>query len=91
MKPKNNNNNNGGNGNGGNSRNNNGGNGRNGNGEDGNGRLSGKQYKYIMGLLTKNGNTKQEIDDHCVNTYGVVLAHLSKKDASSFIESLVAN
>ena len=78
MKPKNGNNN-GGNGNGG----------KNGNGE--NGRLSGKQYKYIMGLLTKNGNSKQEIDEHCVNTYGVVLAHLSKKDASSLIESLVTN
>ncbi len=78
------------------SNNSNGGNGGNsGNGNSGdngeNGRLSGKQYKYLMNLFTQNGNSKQEIDDYCVNTYGVVLAHLSKKDASSLIETLVTS
>ena len=65
--------------------NNNGGNG------NGNGRLSGKQYKYIMNLFSQGGNSKKEADEFCIDRYGVALEHLSKNDASSLIESLLEN
>ena len=57
----------------------------------GNGRLSGKQYKYIMNLFSQGGNSKKEADEFCIDRYGVALEHLSKNDASSLIESLLEN
>lgn len=63
----------------------------NGNGNGGNGRLSGKQYKYIMSLMRNQGRSKSEIEGHCIEAYGTSVQHLSRVDASSLIESLVAN
>jgi hypothetical protein len=63
----------------------------NGNGSNGTGRLSGKQYKYIMSLMSNQGRNKSEIDKHCVEAYGTSVQHLSRADASSLIKSMVAN
>jgi hypothetical protein len=63
----------------------------NGNGSNGSGRLSGKQYKYIMSLMSNQGRSKSEIDKHCVEAYGTSVQHLSKNDASRLIESMVGN
>jgi hypothetical protein len=60
------------------------------NGDDQDGRLSGKQYKFILSLMGNHSKTKQEMDDICIGSYGRTLQHLSKKDASQLIESLVA-
>jgi len=56
---------------------------------NGNGRISGKQYKYILQLFGQSGKNKKEMDDHCLSAYGSSLQHLSKNDASSLIESLL--
>ena len=65
----------------------------NGNGSNGNGkgRLSGKQYKYIMSLMSNLGKSKPEIDKHCVEAYGTSVQHLSRTDASRMIKSMVGN
>lgn len=63
----------------------------NGNGSNGNGRLSGKQYKYIMSLMSNQGRSKSEIEGHCIEVYGTSVQHLSRGDASSLIKTLVAN
>jgi hypothetical protein len=52
-------------------------------------RLSAKQHGYIMTLLKDSGMTKAELNDHCKRTYGVVVDHLSKADASALIEVLM--
>jgi len=74
------------------SRSGNGGDGGNGsgdkNGGNGNGRISGAQYKYVMNLAKDRGMNKAQLNQHCVQTYGSVLDYLSRKDASSLIESL---
>ena len=63
----------------------------NGNGSNGKGRLSGKQYKYIISLMSSKGRNKPEIDKHCVEAYGTSVEHLSRADASSLIERMVKN
>lgn len=55
---------------------------------NGNGRLSGKQYKYILHLADQMGKNKADLDKHCLEAYGTVLQHLSIKDASALIEQL---
>ncbi len=54
------------------------------------GRLSGKQYKFILSLMGNAKKSKEEMDQVCISSYGRTLQHLSKKDASQLIESLVA-
>jgi hypothetical protein len=57
---------------------------------DGNGRLSAKQYKFILQLGNKLGKSKTELDKHCVEAYGSVVQHISVANASSLIENLKA-
>jgi len=52
------------------------------------GRLSGKQYKFILSLM--GGKSKQDMDQVCITSYGRTLQHLSRRDASQLIESLTA-
>ena len=54
------------------------------------GRLSGTQYKFILSLMGNKGKSQEEINQVCISNYGRTLQHLSKKDASKLIESLVA-
>lgn len=50
------------------------------------GRLSQKQFGYIQNLARENGMTKRELDLHCQSKFGgVVLAHITKNDASQLI------
>jgi len=71
------------------------GNGGNGSGEksrgkngNGNGRISSKQHNFVLSLMKNAGMTKSELNDHCVQTYGAVLAHINRNDASSLIDWL---
>ena len=59
----------------------------NGNGNS-NGRLSAKQHQYAISLAQNRGMTRQELDAHCVHTYGAGIDYLNKKDASGLIEAL---
>jgi len=59
-----------------------------GNGGNGNNRITGKQYKFIMDLMKNSGITKRDLNAHCVETYGSVLDHISRNDASSLIDWL---
>ena len=61
---------------------------RNGNG---NGRLSAKQYRYMLKLNEEHSRTKADLDQQCLEMFGTVAQHLSKVDASSVIEHLLAN
>jgi len=63
------------------------GNGGNGNG---NGRLTSKQYKYLLRLNNNLGKSRSGLDAHCLEAFGTVAQHLSKTDASSLIENLLA-
>ena len=72
-----------------------GGNGGNGSGDqsrasngNGNGRISSKQHKFILDLMKEAGMSKSELNDRCVETYGAVLAHINRSDASSLIDWL---
>ncbi len=71
-------------GNGGNRHSGNGGNG------NGNGRLTSKQYEYILRLHNNLGKSRSALDTHCLEAFGTVVQHLSKPDASSLIENLLA-
>jgi len=53
------------------------------------GRLSSKQYKFILSLMGNSGKNKQEMDQVCVSNYGATLQYLSRKSASQLIESLI--
>jgi len=70
---------------------NNGGNG-NGNGyrkpENGGGRLSPKQYKFLINLSDDKNISYEDLNQKALNTFGVALEHLSKNDASSMIQEL---
>ena len=54
------------------------------------GRLSGKQYKFILSLMGNSGKSKEDMEAICISSFGRTLQHLSRKDASQLIESLVA-
>lgn len=56
----------------------------------GNGRISSKQHKYILDLIKEQGMTKSQLNQQCVQVYGSVLAHISRHDASSLIDELLA-
>jgi hypothetical protein len=64
------------------------GNGNNGGSESTGGRLSSKQLVFIMRLATGRGLTKKELDNHCINVFGVATDFLSKKEASTLIDEL---
>ena len=61
-----------------------------GNGGNGNGRLTSKQYKYILRLNHEQGRSSAELDQQCLERYGTVAQYLSKGDASAVIEQLLA-
>ena len=52
-------------------------------------RISGKQYKYIMDLLKEARMTKRQLNAYCLETYGSVVDHISRSDASSLIDWLL--
>ena len=58
--------------------------------DQGNGRISSKQHKYILDLVKEQGMTKSELNQQCVQAYGSILAHISRNDASSLIDELLA-
>ena len=58
--------------------------------DHGNGRISSKQHKYILDLIKEQGMTKSQLNQQCVQAYGSVLAHISRHDASSLIDELLA-
>ncbi len=68
---------------------NNGGNGRNDSG-NGNGRLTSKQYRYMVQLNEEQGRTKADLDKQCLEMFGTSSQYLSKSDASAVIENLLA-
>jgi hypothetical protein len=68
----------------------NGGNHSRSNNGQGNGRISSKQHKYILDLMKEQKMTKSQLNHQCVQAYGSVLAHISRHDASSLIDELLA-
>jgi len=62
----------------------------NGGNSNGNGRLTSKQYKYILKLNSEKGCSAAELDQQCLQMFGSVAQYLSKGDASKFIEHLMA-
>jgi len=75
-------------GNGGGNDGSNGGNGGNGGNGNGGGRLSPKQYKYLIMLSEEKNISYEALNQKSVDTYGVVLEHLTKACASSMIQEL---
>ena len=63
--------------------------GRSGSG-NGNGRLSSRQFKYIMRLADEAGRSKGELDQETIKMFGAAVQFLSKADASAYIEHLLA-
>ena len=55
----------------------------------GNGRLTDKQFKYILRLGNEQGMTRKELNAHCLEAFGVAVDYLSKSQASSLIEQLI--
>ena len=61
-----------------------------GNGGNGNGRLSAKQHSFLVKLANEKGLTRKELNDQCVETYGSVIDYLTRQNASSMIENMLA-
>ena len=61
-----------------------------GNNSHGNNRISSKQHKYILNIIKDLGMTRSEINQQCAKAYGSVLDHISRSDASTLIEELLA-
>ena len=57
--------------------------------DQGNGRLTSKQYKFIIRLSNEKGVTRKELNDRCIGTYGSAVDYLSRAQASSLIEELI--
>jgi hypothetical protein len=57
---------------------------------NGNGRLSSKQHQYILKLGQEQGLTKTELNKQCKEKFGSVVDFISKADASSLINELMA-
>ena len=57
-------------------------------GENTNGRISAKQHQYVLNLAQNRGMTKQELNDHCIGTFGAGVDFINRKDASALIESM---
>ena len=58
-------------------------------GGNGNGRITAKQHKFILRLTSEKGMTRNELNDKCLNTYGVAFQYLSSQDASALISELL--
>ena len=58
------------------------------NGSNGNGRVTSKQLGFIMKLINENGNTRKELNERCISTYGTAVDYLTKSDASALIKEL---
>ena len=58
------------------------------NGSNGNGRITSKQLGFIMKLINENGNTRKELNERCISTYGTAVDYLTKADASALIKEL---
>ncbi|MCK4728923.1 MAG: hypothetical protein KAT27_08380, partial [Desulfobacterales bacterium] len=56
---------------------------------EGNGGLSARQHSYILDLTQEKGITRSELNNQCLEAYGVGLDHLSRPDASSLINQLL--
>ncbi len=54
-----------------------------------NGRLSNKQYNYLMTLGNNHGLTKKVMDQNAIHNYGSAVAYLSKNDASYMIKEML--
>jgi hypothetical protein len=57
---------------------------------NGNGRLTSKQYRFLLNLTEDRGRSTHDLDKQCQEMFGVVASHLSKGDASTLIEQLLA-
>ena len=57
---------------------------------NGGGRLSSKQYRYILRLNDEAGRSRQDLDRQCQESFGVVAQYLSKADASVLIEQMLS-
>ena len=57
-------------------------------GGNGNGRITSKQLRYIIKLISENGKTRKEMNEECINTYGTAVDFLNKADASALIKEL---
>ena len=57
---------------------------------NGGGRLSSKQYRYILRLNDEAGRSRQDLDRQCQESFGVVAQYLSKADASALIEQMLS-
>ena len=57
---------------------------------NGNGRLSSRQFKYIMRLADEAGLSQDELDQETLRMFGCACRFLNKTDASSFIKHLLS-
>jgi hypothetical protein len=57
---------------------------------NGNSRLTQKQLAYIQRLANEKGLTKRELNDRCREVYNCVSDHLTKDQASDYIERMRA-
>ena len=62
-----------------------------GNGGNNNGRLTTKQHKFLLKIANDKGMTKKELNDQSVEIYGCVIDYLTRHNASSLIDSMLAN
>ena len=62
--------------------------GNGGNGGNGDARISNKQLNYIVTLGKGLRLNSKDLDQECVNTFGVKMAFLTTKQASAFIDTL---
>lgn len=60
------------------------------NGNNGNGRLTSNQYKYMLRLAEGQGRSKTDLDQQCLEIFGAASEYLSKNDASTVIQQLLA-
>jgi hypothetical protein len=57
-------------------------------GNNRNGRISAKQHKFILDLITSKGMTKSQLNQQCTQIYGSVVDYINRNDASSLIDYL---
>jgi len=61
---------------------------KSGEGGNGGGRITNKQLNYAVNLGRNLNMTSKDLDEESVRVFGVKMAYLTVKDASSFIDSL---
>ena len=69
----------------------NGDNNQSGNSGNGNGRLTSKQHSFLLKLANEKGLTKKELNDQSIAIYGCVIDYLTRQNASSLIDSMLAS